>query len=154
MNSDAEFLKIALAEAEKASWPFGATLVKDNKIIAQAGSGDGVEESHDPTAHAEVNVIRIACRKLVSSNLGGMTLYASCQPCALCIGAAWYAGIRRIVYGSSLEDIRSIGALWGGDLAFPDDRLYTTGIEFKGGVLRQEVMKLYSMHPRVRGCGK
>ena len=53
-----DFMKISIEEAQKATWPFGAVLVRDGKIIAQAGSGDGKNVLLDPTAHAEVNVIR------------------------------------------------------------------------------------------------
>lgn len=69
MNSDEKFMKFAINEVKKAPFPFGAILVKDGKIIAKAGSGstDGL----DPTAHAEINVIRIACRNLQSRMLKG-----------------------------------------------------------------------------------
>lgn len=150
MNQDEHFLNIALEEARKASWPFGAVLVKGDEIVSQAGSGDGQDETHDPTAHAEVNAIRRACQKLGTGDLSEMTLYASCEPCALCVGAAWYAGIKKIVYGTSLEDVKEINQAWGGDLAFPHDRLDATGIDVLGGVLKQEVMDMYSVHPKVK----
>lgn len=145
------YMGIALKEARNASWPFGAVIVKDGEVVSQAGSGDGQDEDHDPTAHAEVNVIRRACRKLGTGDLSGATLYASCEPCALCIGATWYAGIKKIVYGTSLEDIKDINKAWGGDLAFPHDHLASTGIDIQGGVLKDEVMQMYSTHPRVIG---
>ena len=150
MDRDEYFLKIAIEEARQASWPFGAVLVKEGQVIARAGSGDGQDELHDPTAHAEVNVIRRASRKSGTGNLSGHTLYASCEPCALCVGAAWYAEIKRIVYGISLEDIKEINQAWGGDLAFPHERLGETGIETRDGVLKEEAMKAYTAHPRVR----
>lgn len=151
MNPDEHFLAIALEEARKADWPFGAVLVRNGEILAQAGAGDGKDESIDPTAHAEVNVIRRACTKLHNGNLAGAILYASCEPCALCFGATWYAGIKEIVFGSSLRDIKHIDEAWGGDLGFPHDHISATGISMRGGVLKDEVMKMYAAHPRVMG---
>lgn len=142
-KSDTDFMQIALEEAKKASWPFGAVVVRNGEVIAQAGSGDGEDNEFDPTAHAEVNAIRRACKKLNSTDLTGATLYASCEPCALCFGTAWYANIREIVYGTSLEDIKEINKLWSGDLAFPHDHLAETGINIQGGLLKDEIMKMY-----------
>lgn len=144
------FIGIALEEARKASWPFGAVIVRDGEIIAQAGSGDGKDSNIDPTAHAEVNAIRRACEKLNTGDLSGTTLYASCEPCALCIGAAWYAGIKEIVYGTSLEDIKDINKAWGGDLAFPHEHIVDTGINIQGGILKDEIMHMYLNHPKVK----
>ena len=144
-----EFIKIAIEEARKADWPFGAVIVRDGEVIAQAGAGDGKDTSVDPTAHAETNAIRRACEKLNSGDLSGATLYASCEPCALCFGAAWYAGIKEIVFGSSLKDIEHIDEAWGGDLAFPHDHIQETGIQVRGGVLKDDVMRMYAFHPRV-----
>ena len=153
MNLDEHFLNIAVEEARKASWPFGAVLVKGDEIVSQAGSGDGQDESYDPTAHAEVNAIRRACHSLGTGDLTGMTLYASCEPCALCVGAAWYAGIKKIVYGTSLEDIKEINQVWGGDLAFPHDQLDATGIDMRDGILKEEVMNMYVAHPKIKSIG-
>jgi len=149
MERDEEFLKIAINEARKADWPFGAVIVKNGEIISQAGSGDGKDISIDPTAHAETNAIRRASEKLKTGNLSGAILYSSCEPCAQCFGAAWYAGIRKIVFGSSIKDIQDINQAWGGDLAFPNDHVAETGIKMYGGVLKDEVMQMYASHPRV-----
>jgi tRNA(Arg) A34 adenosine deaminase TadA len=148
-TDDTYFLKITLEEARKASWPFGAVVVRDGEIVAQAGSGDGKDIENDPTAHAEVNAIRRASAKLNTGNLEGAILYSSCEPCALCFSAAWYASIKEIVYGTSLEDIKEIDKLWGGDLPFPHDHIDETGIKIRGGILKEEIMKMYDTHPRV-----
>ncbi len=149
MDNREEFIRIAIEEARKASWPFGAVVVQNGEVITQAGSGDGKDANIDPTAHAEVNAIRRACEKLNSGDLNDVILYASCEPCALCLGAAWYAGIKEIVFGSSLKDIEHITEAWGGDLAFPSDRIKETGIQVSGGVLKDEVMQMYATHSRV-----
>ncbi|MBU6500952.1 MAG: nucleoside deaminase [Patescibacteria group bacterium] len=146
---DTKFINIALEEAKKASWPFGAVVVRNGEIIAQAGSGDGKDMEIDPTAHAEVNAIRRACAKLNTGDLTGATLYASCEPCTLCFGAAWYANIKEIVYGTSIDDIKEISKPWDGDLAFPHDHIAETGIHMRGGILKDEIMKMYAEHPRV-----
>lgn len=150
-KSDTYFMKIALEEAKKASWPFGAVIVRDGKIIAQAGSGDGKDNAIDPTAHAETNAIRRACVKLNTGDLSGATLYASCEPCALCVGAVWYANIKEIVYGTSFDDVKEINKKWGGDLRFPHDHIEKTGISMKEGVLKDKIMEMYALHPRVIG---
>lgn len=150
MNPHEHYIKIAIEEASKAAWPFGAVIVKEGVIIAQAGSGDGKDVSIDPTAHAETNAIRRASEKLQTGDLSGCVLYGSCEPCAQCFGAAWYAGIRKIVYGSSIKDIEHIDQAWGGDLAFPHDHIKETGIDMQGGVLKEEVMKMYENHPRIK----
>lgn len=150
-NSDEAYIRMAIEEAKKASWPFGAVIVKDGEIIAIAGAGDGGDYEHDPTAHAEVNAIRRASQKLKRGNLEGAVLYASCEPCALCFGATWYAGMKNIIYGSPLSDIVEMSVLWGEDLAFPHEHIPETGIHIQGGVLKEEVMQMYSEHPRVSG---
>ncbi|MGD1003027.1 MAG: nucleoside deaminase [Minisyncoccia bacterium] len=153
-KSDEHFVNIAMEEAKKASWPFGAVVARDGEIIARAGSGDGKDIEIDPTAHAEVNAIRRACVKLNTGNLAGAILYASCEPCALCFGAAWYANIKKIVYGTSIEDIKKINKAWGGDLAFPRDHISKTGIHMRGGILKDEIMKMYVIHPYVINHGE
>ncbi|HEC33063.1 MAG TPA: nucleoside deaminase [Candidatus Kaiserbacteria bacterium] len=149
-KGDEKFMKIAIEEAQNAQWPFGAVLVKDGKLIAQAGSGDGNDRDGliDPTAHAEVNVIRKACKKLKTHNLKDMTMYASCEPCALCIGAAWYAGIRDIVYGTTIKEMnkRTVDT-WGDiDLRFPFECAewpLHQKIALRGGIFKEEIMSLY-----------
>ncbi len=62
LRQETEWMAIAIEEAQKAPWPFGAVIVIGDKVVAQAGSGDSGVDLHDPTAHAEVNVIRLACK--------------------------------------------------------------------------------------------
>lgn len=69
--------------------PFAAIVVKDGQIIAEAGNT--VTPDNDPTAHAEVNAIRQACKTLNSFQLTGCQLYASCEPCPMCLGAIYWA---------------------------------------------------------------
>lgn len=147
MNPAESWMRIAIEEAAKAPWPFGAVIVRDDRILAQAGSGDGEDNLIDPTAHAETNAIRLACKALSSASLNGAILYASCEPCAQCMGAAWYAGIRKIVFGSTIADEEPLFD-WK-DLAIPSDvlqQMTNKELIVESGLLRDEVMEMYRAH--------
>ena len=94
--------------------PFGAVVVKDGKIIAEGHNQ--VTTANDPTAHAEVVAIREACRVLGTFNLEGCVIYASCEPCPMCLSAIYWARLERIYYGNSRVDAAGIG--------FDDEFLY------------------------------
>lgn len=98
----ATFMELALLEAEKAAArgevPVGAVLVKDGKALA--ADGNRTLELNDPTAHAEVQVIRAACRELGSQRLPGCDLYVTLEPCPMCAGAISFARLRRLYYGA------------------------------------------------------
>ncbi|MEY2905323.1 MAG: hypothetical protein RJA52_1339 [Bacteroidota bacterium] len=94
--------------------PFGAVVVKDNEIISIAHNR--VIELNDPTAHAEVEAIRKACKHLNSYQLTGSTLYTSCEPCPMCLGAIYWARPDKVVFGCTRTDAAEIG--------FDDDFIY------------------------------
>jgi tRNA(Arg) A34 adenosine deaminase TadA len=81
---------------------FGAVVVHDGRIVGQAPSA--VLSLGDPTAHAEIEAIRDAARRLGRRSLAGCTLYSSFRPCAMCEAAAYWAGIDRMIHGSGLVD--------------------------------------------------
>ena len=87
--------------------PFGAVVVKDGEIVAACGNS--VTPSNDPTAHAEVNAIREACRKLGTYQLEGCEVYASCEPCPMCLGAIYWARPSKVYYASTKEDAADAG---------------------------------------------
>lgn len=87
--------------------PFGAVLVKDGEMIAACTNS--VTPDQDPTAHAEVNAIREACRKLGTHQLAGCELYASCEPCPMCLGAIYWARPAKVYYASTKEDAALAG---------------------------------------------
>lgn len=87
--------------------PFGAVIVKDGEEIAACGNS--VTPSNDPTAHAEVNAIREACRKLNTYQLEGCEVYASCEPCPMCLGAIYWARPAKVYYASTKEDAAQAG---------------------------------------------
>lgn len=86
--------------------PFGAVIVKDGEVLAAAANR--VVPNHDPTAHAEVLAIREACAKLETFNLAGATIYASCEPCPMCLSAIYWAGIERICFANTKTDAAAI----------------------------------------------
>ena len=97
-EQDKEFMRQAIRLAnesvERGGGPFGAVIVKGGEIVA--GSSNSVTIDNDPTAHAEVNTIREACRKLRTFDLSGCTIYTSCEPCPMCLGAIYWARISKI----------------------------------------------------------
>jgi tRNA(Arg) A34 adenosine deaminase TadA len=87
--------------------PFGAVIVNGDQIIAEGVNQ--VTSINDPTAHAEVQAIRLACRKLGVFELRDCELYTSCEPCPMCLGAIYWARISRIYFANTAEDAASIG---------------------------------------------
>lgn len=90
-----------------AGGPFGAVIVLDNKII---GSGwNQVTSLNDPTAHAEIVAIRQACQNTAAFHLKDAVLYTSCEPCPMCLAAAFWARIKKIFYANTRQDAALIG---------------------------------------------
>lgn len=87
--------------------PFGAAVVKDGKIIAEAANL--VTATNDPTAHAEVLAIRKACKALKTFELKGCDLYTSCEPCPMCLGAIYWSRVDRVFFGNLAADAAEIG---------------------------------------------
>ena len=87
--------------------PFGAVIVKDGKVVAEASNTVTVD--NDPTAHAEVNAIRKACAALGTFDLSGCELYTSCEPCPMCLAACYWAHIDRVYYAADREDAAAAG---------------------------------------------
>ncbi|WP_303784830.1 nucleoside deaminase [Azovibrio restrictus] len=101
-------LELALLNVERGEGgPFGALITRDGEIIAEAWNR--VVADKDPTAHAEILAIRAACRKLGHFHLSGCTLYASSEPCPMCLAAAYWARVDRIVYANDREAAAAIG---------------------------------------------
>jgi tRNA(adenine34) deaminase len=102
METDVSFLQLALEEARRAAAagevPIGALVVHDGKILAR--SGNRTIRNCDPTAHAEIIVIREAARALNNYRMAGTTLYVTLEPCSMCAGAIIQARIPRLVYGA------------------------------------------------------
>lgn len=110
-ESDKKFMKRAIEIAREGmnnnlGGPFGAVIVKDGKIIAE--SNNEVTSTNDPTAHAEVAVIRKACKKLNAFQLNECILFTSCEPCPMCLGAIYWARLKAVFYGCTKEDAAQI----------------------------------------------
>jgi guanine deaminase len=111
-KANPEFLRRAIGLATEnvvtgRGGPFAAVIVRDGKIV-----GEGVNTvtaSHDPTAHGEVNAIRAATRALGTFTLAGCELYTSCEPCPMCLAAAYWARVDCIYYGASAADAARAG---------------------------------------------
>lgn len=93
--------------ANGAGGPFGAVIVKSGNIISRAANT--VTGSNDPTAHAEMDAIRGAAKQLNHYHLNECTLYSSCEPCPMCLAAAYWARIERIVFANTMEQAAKIG---------------------------------------------
>ncbi len=86
--------------------PFGAVVVRDDTVIGEGWNE--VLRSKDPTAHAEIVAIRNACRKLATHELSGCEIYASCEPCPMCLGAIYWSRIGRVYFAVNRHDAASI----------------------------------------------
>lgn len=116
---DEGFLRqaIELAQAKMLAGeggPFGALIVREGQVLAEGWNQ--VTSSNDPTAHAEVVAIRRATAALKNFQLSDCDLYTSCEPCPMCLGAAYWAGVRKIVFAASRQDAAKGG--------FSDEFLY------------------------------
>jgi guanine deaminase len=112
IHTDADFLALAIEEAiqgvkARMGGPFGALVVQRGIILSR--SSNRVLLLHDPTAHAEIMAIRMACEKLGHYQLEDCVLYASCEPCPMCLGAIYWARPIRWVYAATREDAARAG---------------------------------------------
>jgi len=94
--------------------PFGAIIVRGGEIVAEGWNK--VTSTNDPTAHAEVSAIRLACEKLGTFSLAGCDIYTSCEPCPMCLAAIYWARLDRVYFANSRADAAAIG--------FDDEFLY------------------------------
>ena len=110
-STDAKWLaraiELATLNVANAGGPFGAVIVRDGELIAEGQNR--VTASLDPTAHAEVTAIRAACQVVKDFSLAGATLYTSCEPCPLCLSAALWARIDRVVFAANRDDAAAGG---------------------------------------------
>lgn len=113
------FMKMAIDTSESnvidgLGTPFGAVVVKDGRLIAK--SANKVSLSNDPTAHAEVAAIRMACQELNTYDLSGCIIYTSCEPCPMCLGAIYWSKVDAVYYANTRTDAADAG--------FDDDFIY------------------------------
>jgi tRNA(adenine34) deaminase len=133
VDRDEQFMAIALEEAEaairKGEVPVGAVIVLDEDILARAHNSPIA--LNDPTAHAEILVLREAARRLGNYRLTGTTLYVTVEPCIMCVGAIVHARISRLVYGAMDPKNGGVTSLY----RILEDRRLNHTVEVKTGVL-------------------
>lgn len=100
-------ISLSIQNIERGGGPFGAVIVKDGRIVANGVNR--VTAVNDPTAHAEISAIRKAAKKLGTFSLEGCTLYTSCEPCPMCLGAVYWAHFDRLFYANTKSDAKKIG---------------------------------------------
>jgi len=105
-----DFMRRAIAlsveNVKNGGGPFGAVIVKDGKILAEGVNR--VTANSDPTAHAEVSAIRAACQQIKDFDLTGTTIYTSCEPCPMCLGAIYWSHIDKMYFGNDQHDAAKI----------------------------------------------
>jgi len=118
-EQDKEFMRRAIELAQNGidandGGPFGAIVVRDGRIVGEGCNR--VTSTNDPTAHAEIVAIREACKNLNSFQLDGCTIYTSCEPCPMCLGAIYWARPEKMFFACNREDAARVG--------FDDDFIY------------------------------
>ena len=136
MNEDEKWMQCAITEAniakDKGEVPVGSIIIQNNQIIAKAHNCPILK--NDPTAHAEIEVLRKAGEKLQNYRLAKTTLYVTLEPCAMCLGAMIHARIERVVFGAS--DSKS--GIYGSTMNLSSESIFNHKISVSGGVLEHE----------------
>ena len=99
-------IELSIESVSRGTGPFGAVIVKDNKIIAEGFNT--VTSTKDPTSHAEIVAIRSACKELNNFTLKGYDLYTTCEPCPMCLSAIYWARIDKVYYANTRKDAQKI----------------------------------------------
>jgi guanine deaminase len=118
--------------------PFAAVVVKDGEILAEGVNR--VTARHDPTAHAEILAIREACRKLGHFELKGCEIYATCEPCPMCLGAIYWARVDKVYFAATAADASKAG--------FDDSLIYR---ELRRPAGRRKIPMIHMMRKEARG---
>jgi len=144
MENDQYFMRKAIEVSESAlrhgNHPFSALLVKDGKILLTAENS--VVTGRDVTGHAETNLVRLATGQFDRETLSQCTLYASTEPCVMCAGAIFWAGIPRVVFGCSVPTFNQI---FGGEIDIRCQEVFARGkhkTEVVGPVLENEALEV------------
>jgi tRNA(Arg) A34 adenosine deaminase TadA len=148
---DADYMAQAIAKAregiERGQTPFGACIVQNGEIVAL--EHNAVWAELDITAHAEIQAIRRACRKLGTIDLSGTVIYSTCEPCPMCFSAIHWAKIDRIVFGARIADAKALGF---SELEVSNETLKRLGpspVEIQGDYRREECLELFRLWSRL-----
>jgi tRNA(Arg) A34 adenosine deaminase TadA len=130
---------------EKTGGPFGCVIVRNGEVLA--ASGNSVLRDTDPTAHAEVNAIRAACKKAGAVHLKGAIMYTSCEPCPMCYATAYWTRIDKIYYAAAWADYADLfdDSNIGNDLKKP----YAKRAVPLSPLLRDEAQKVWAEFRKV-----
>lgn len=127
-------IELSKKNIEHGGGPFGAVIVKDGKIIGEGFNK--VTANNDPTAHAEVEAIREACKNVSNFDLNGAEIYTSCEPCPMCLSAIYWARLSKIYYANTKKDAAQI--------EFDDDFIYT---EIPKPISERKISMVQMMRP-------
>ncbi|WP_395666153.1 nucleoside deaminase [Methylocella sp.] len=145
-EGDEDFMRVALDEAALGDLPFGAVVTRDGALLAR-GRNRG-RSARDPTAHAEMEALRAVIAAGRAERLRGATLYATGEPCAMCMGASLWCGIDRLVYGASIPRLaEKLGQIEIGARALAAAAPFAA-MEIEGGLLADEALALFDARRR------
>ncbi len=140
-EQDVVFMRLALEEAAKGDFPFGAVITRNGKVLAKGRNLS--KQQRDPTAHGEMVAIRRFLAEYGPEDLKGTTLYTSGESCPMCMGAIVWCGISRVVYGASIAELATkIGQIMITDQDIADKTPFAE-INLTGGVLAEESLALF-----------
>ncbi|MGH7495640.1 MAG: nucleoside deaminase [bacterium] len=144
MKIEERFIRQAIALAGQArargNHPFGALLALDGQVLLTAENTVNTEAN--PTGHAETNLVLQAVRALAPEQIKNATLYTSCEPCAMCTGAMYWAGIRKVVFALSCQELAKLA---GNDFLIPCRELLVRArdpVEVAGPFLSEEALEV------------
>lgn len=151
-DHDIYWMQQALLQAEKTALkgeiPVGAVLIDNNGLLAEAGNSPISQK--DPSAHAEMLVIRSAAERLDNYRLTGTTLYVTLEPCIMCMGALIHARITRLVYGAADSKTGAAGSVY----SIGNDGRLNHKIEIRGGILAERCSTLLKTFFKTRRIEK
>ena len=146
-----KFMRLAIKEATKGidnghGGPFGAVIVKDNKVIAKGHNQ--VIKNNDPTCHGEMMAIHKACKKLNTFDLSGCEIYTTGEPCPMCLAAILWANIDRVYYGCNIYDTEEIGFRDNAFYEFQNDK--NKKEQFIKELDRDKCLELYGKYKNIK----
>ncbi|MBK1988638.1 nucleoside deaminase [Sphaerospermopsis aphanizomenoides BCCUSP55] len=136
------FMRLAVEQAKKGDAPYGSVIVKDDQVVAAAYNT--VSQDSDPSAHAEINVIRKLTAQLKNPSLQGYSIYTTGEPCPMCATACVWTGISEIIYGASIADLISINQA---QINISCEEVIAKSfrnIKVTKGILRKECLQLFT----------
>jgi guanine deaminase len=153
-NRDEKYMIKAIEVAKKGishrQTPFGSCIVKGGKVIAACHNT--VWATCDPTAHSEVNTVRLACKRLKTIDLSGCVIYSTTEPCPMCFSACHWAKVDKIVYGDDIRDAQYAGF---NELTISNRKMKFGGashVKLVGGVLKKECKELFLEWAKKNKC--